>query len=1814
MPSNVPTNQPTGTPTNLPSNVPTFVPSSNPTAAPTQIPTNPSSTPTVFPTIIPTNLPSGAPTSVPSSLPTQLFCKPGQRKTNFEDYDSLECIDCLPGSISVEVNAPECSPCPPGFIGTSPTNCEICPTNTYQSGNGATKCDDCPLGTTSRAGAVLASDCISVIVNYTTAFISLLLIVFISIFYIFRGRLMKVSHNRSKSLELVEDLGEVVTRKIETLRGRLAVEYSLEKKKKKKEMDATKKSKKGLTRLTRTIRAFVKFLTFILIFACSLVLMVAINYSVAFIRIFFSSLLFAKSLNVNLLFFGKRLKEIMKRVVELLALDIPGLNINVHIDISIDVLISILRFFVIDLDALDITCEGAKAPTMLMISGFILSFVWLSLSSNFQYYQSLFVLEYNRIFLSTAVQYNMGIGRTLQSCSVLAAGFISFASYAFSIQRILQITMSAVSLTPFIKVNGRHEYTDSCNFVEGLENIDMIVAYCTTLVFYALAIPVFYSLSAILVPLAEIPGQEDKKFNQRESIDDFSKMNDIMKGIYGVFDTSQQKGDQQQQGKENFVEELFDVGNTKEERVTSKLYDANEPQGCSGNEKNSDSGLKGDPQDNGALWEEHIDDESGEVYYRNNETGESTFDRPDCIRTVPYPWDEYYDNEGLRYYHNILTDETTYERPNFDIETTQDGGNGKREEDVSGIETKSSSDEVNENSKDEDHSMWEIHHDEENIKYFYHSETLESTYDCPDALRIVELPWDDYTDDEGEKYYYNHDTNYSTYDLSEVPKFVRQGRSKRRENNIDEVSIDISDENDDDNDDGSSHDGDIGDARDKNKGGTHEDHTALEIHKDTVTMSPLQNGRDQFESATPVSSKISSKDKKKVFRIKFFMSFLRGTRITTDEKGKFVEYEVRCEIRAEQENIDKDKELAASEMFTMNRSKVYNWSVWRRFNDFKKLNNDLRTVHREAMNDVVFPSSHTTTFNKLSSHFIEKRKKELSEYWLHVREVIPKMDTYSLNDVDTSFNEFLEIGAILSEDPALSLSRDDLNLQDEFEGKDILSIVKKIFSYLQPDLLLRKIYVDWLLFINGVLGLEVTKEEIGEMTEANKIKYKRVDWKQERSLLLPTYHELCRECSKDMTHHLTNRAPDEGIDSSLWWVCYTLCVALGPIAHCSTKYGRSLWSSVLSRFYIFLSISIGYWNEKSMNSYKLKGITKVESKKFDFSMNMAAYLAPRYVVLQLAAPLTALSIFAINTSSCPLFVYCDQLANTLPPLLYSTELAYEIAAERYMEDYGDDEQAAHKGKEWILFLDMLNILFGESRLMQFISLSAQSLIALLILSENELVNYYLIPLLLLIMLPFHLGSSSAALIAVGNVLDLHDKDLKYVYACYKFLNDAYNSRAFKYAIVILFFPIILPLWLLNYYRNRKSENETHQKDEVDISIEQNVELPSINPIRNTSIMSDQGLVDMRDSFMYSPEEIDYHKELERRHREIEEQAEMNKLNELSKKAEEALKDFGVDNREVETERSFWEEKFDSKKQRKYWKNHKTGEKTWKDPSTMKSIGEDVQSPFGLAPVTAISGGGRKVGDKSSVSFSLAEGTTVSSVLHETTTTIERGSIMMDWEEKFDKRKQKKYYKNKTTGMVQWKDPAAGVTQHPEKYPRKNGSSDERPTDNKAKKSSQKNKGPKEKSTTRSHTEQASNFGNKKMEADGNWIEKYDENKGKKYWKNAHTGKSQWGNPFEVKKHDTSTGVASSLSAIFETLEEGPTTGAIELSDAPIEKSSEYEASPIDISIDNQIVGDEDGKKDKDFGDWIKKFSKAKQKHYYQNEKTGEKSWKAPGGI
>ena len=67
------------------------------------------------------------------------------------------------------------------------------------------------------------------------------------------------------------------------------------------------------------------------------------------------------------------------------------------------------------------------------------------------------------------------------------------------------------------------------------------------------------------------------------------------------------------------------------------------------------------------IWESFRTDE-GEVYYCNQETNETTWDRPAGFEEpisvgLPKGWEELISDKGEVYYHNHDTNETTWERP-----------------------------------------------------------------------------------------------------------------------------------------------------------------------------------------------------------------------------------------------------------------------------------------------------------------------------------------------------------------------------------------------------------------------------------------------------------------------------------------------------------------------------------------------------------------------------------------------------------------------------------------------------------------------------------------------------------------------------------------------------------------------------------------------------------------------------------------------------------------------------------------------------------------------------------------------------------------------------------------------------------------------------------------------------------------------------------------------------------------------------------------------------------------------------------------------
>eukprot|EP01035_Chromulina_nebulosa_P039136 gene39136-52887_t len=97
----------------------------------------------------------------------------------------------------------------------------------------------------------------------------------------------------------------------------------------------------------------------------------------------------------------------------------------------------------------------------------------------------------------------------------------------------------------------------------------------------------------------------------------------------------------------------------------------------------------------------------------------------------------------------------------------------------------------------------------------------------------------------------------------------------------------------------------------------------------------------------------------------------------------------------------------------------------------------------------------------------------------------------------------------------------------------------------------------------------------------------------------------------------------------------------------------------------------------------------------------------------------------------------------------------------------------------------------------------------------------------------------------------------------------------------------------------------------------------------------------------------------------------------------------------------WEELYSEKHKKKYWKNKSTGKSSWIDPATLK----EKEAPTKAKPAETAPPSGH---------------TTTAKV------EVEAGPVVIatedEWEELFNQKHQRKYWKNKSTGKSSWTNP------------------------------------------------------------------------------------------------------------------------------------------------------------------------------------------------
>ena len=130
----------------------------------------------------------------PSGSVTPIICEAG----SYSEQEAESCTPCEGGfSTSNSQGRGNCDACQPGFYSEAgAAACTICPGNFYSDTPASAACKECAPGRISDPGAIEASACVNPIFNFAISFGVLVLLFFVSTYYVFKGRFHKIAFQR----------------------------------------------------------------------------------------------------------------------------------------------------------------------------------------------------------------------------------------------------------------------------------------------------------------------------------------------------------------------------------------------------------------------------------------------------------------------------------------------------------------------------------------------------------------------------------------------------------------------------------------------------------------------------------------------------------------------------------------------------------------------------------------------------------------------------------------------------------------------------------------------------------------------------------------------------------------------------------------------------------------------------------------------------------------------------------------------------------------------------------------------------------------------------------------------------------------------------------------------------------------------------------------------------------------------------------------------------------------------------------------------------------------------------------------------------------------------------------------------------------------------------------------------------------------------------------------------------------------------------------------------------------------------------------
>ena len=399
----------------------------------------------------------------------------------------------------------DCKPCDQGHMCPSAamSNPLICPGAFYQNMEGQIECLACQPGRVSLPGTITEDLCIDPVPNFVSGFITLGLVAATILIYVSHGRFRRVAFlRRFRALNLV--LYEV--RNVESTLYDHIREFHVH--------DMLAVPVKSFFRQIKTIIWLST--TFIII-----LVMAAAYYVLSMIKVLFDAMIVMKNAQVPETGFLNKLEEIKAAFV--------SLNLG-----PVAVLLSPFAAFMgflstlsIDLDTVEVTCVGAQAPAELLVNCAVLGLIISILESDFALYQTMVFERLNVKMLRAFFTYKLKVSR--QFLSIIGCIIAVIVCELRPIEKLLQFILSLLNFSSFVSHEQyflAHAKTDTCDNVDGASNIDSLLAFSTSALFWYMMAPAVYTLSSVCVPHGDNVPEEyrvevkDRMKNRTEVVKD----------------------------------------------------------------------------------------------------------------------------------------------------------------------------------------------------------------------------------------------------------------------------------------------------------------------------------------------------------------------------------------------------------------------------------------------------------------------------------------------------------------------------------------------------------------------------------------------------------------------------------------------------------------------------------------------------------------------------------------------------------------------------------------------------------------------------------------------------------------------------------------------------------------------------------------------------------------------------------------------------------------------------------------------------------------------------------------------------------------------------------------------------------------------------------------------------------------------------------------------------------------------------------------------------------------------------------------------